>query len=83
MIIIQFTSVIGAYVTGWIADKRSGKASLVVFLLLMIAALVGLFVVESVAGFYIIGGVAGLALSSAQAVSRAMVGALSPPGRSA
>ena len=83
MILIQFTSVIGAYVSGWIADKRSGKESLVVFLLLMIGAIVGLFVVDTVPGFYIIGGVAGLALSSVQAVSRAMVGALSPPGRSA
>jgi len=44
---------------------------------------VGLFVVESVTGFYIVGGIAGLALSSVQAVSRAMVGALAPPGRSA
>ena len=31
----------------------------------------------------VIGGIAGLALSSVQAVSRAMVGALAPPGRSA
>ena len=83
MIIIQFTSVIGAYVSGWIADRRRGKASLVIFLLLMIASVIGLFVVESVTGFFIIGGVAGLALSSVQAVSRALVGALSPPGRSA
>lgn len=83
MIIIQFTSVIGAYISGWIADRWSGKESLVIFLLLMIASVIGLFVVESVVGFYIIGGVAGLALSSVQAVSRAMVGALAPPGRSA
>jgi len=83
MILIQFTSVIGAYISGWIADKRSGKESLVIFLLLMIGSVVGLFLVESVAGFYVIGGVAGLALSSIQAVSRAMVGALAPPGRSA
>ncbi len=83
MILIQFTSVIGAYISGWIADKQSGKASLVIFLLLMIASVVGLFVVESVAGFYVIGGVAGLALSSVQAVSRAMVGSLAPQGRSA
>jgi UMF1 family MFS transporter len=83
MILIQFTSVIGAYVSGWIADKKSGKASLVIFLIMMIGSVCGLFVVESVAGFYVIGGVAGLALSSVQAVSRAMVGALSPPGRSA
>jgi UMF1 family MFS transporter len=83
MILIQFTSVIGAYVSGWIVDKRSGKASLVIFLLLMIGSVVGLFVVESVAGFYVIGGIAGLALSAVQAVSRAMVGALAPSGRSA
>ena len=83
MILIQFTSVIGAYISGWIADKRSGKVSLVIFLLLMIASVGGLFVVESVAGFYVIGGIAGLALSSVQAVSRAMVSVLAPPGRSA
>ncbi len=83
MILIQFTSVIGAYISGWIADKRSGKVSLIIFLLMMTGSVVGLFVVESVTGFYIIGGVAGLALSSVQAVSRAMVGALAPPGRSA
>lgn len=83
MILIQFTSVIGAYISGWIADKRSGKISLIIFLLLMIGSVAGLFVVETVAGFYVIGGIAGLALSSVQAVSRAMVGALAPPGRSA
>ncbi len=83
MILIQFTSVIGAYISGWIADKRSGKISLVIFLLLMIASVVGLFVVESVVGFFVIGGIAGLALSSVQAVSRAMVGTLAPVGRSA
>ncbi len=83
MILIQFTSVIGAYVSGWIADKWSGKHALVIFLLLMIASVVGLFVVDTVTGFYVVGGVAGLALSSVQAVSRAMVGALAPPGQSA
>lgn len=83
MILIQFTCVIGAYISGWIADKRSGKAALIIFLLMMIGSVVGLFIVETVAGFYVIGGIAGLALSSVQAVSRAMVGALAPPGRSA
>lgn len=83
MIIIQFTSVIGALISGWLADKVSGKLSLAIFLGLMIASAVGLFMNESVMGFYIIGGVAGLALSAVQAVSRAMVGILAPAGRSA
>jgi MFS transporter, UMF1 family len=83
MIIIQFTSAIGAFVSGWIADRISGKVSLVIFILMMIGAVIGLFMNNSVTGFFIIGGVAGLALSSVQAVSRAMVGILAPPGRSA
>jgi len=83
MIIIQFTSIIGALLSGWLADKVSGKLSLSIFLSLMIASAIGLFMNESVTGFYIIGGVAGLALSAVQAVSRAMVGILAPEGRSA
>ena len=83
MLIVQGTSVIGAYISGWMADRFSGKASLVTFLILMLASVIGLFLDESVTGFYILGGVAGLALSSVQAVSRAMVGLLAPPGQSA
>ena len=83
MILIQFTSVIGAYISGWMADRWSSKSTLVIFLVLMLAAVVGLFVNETVLGFYIVGGIAGLALSSVQAVSRAMVSNLSPRGRSA
>jgi UMF1 family MFS transporter len=83
MIIIQFTSVIGAYISGFIADYLSAKYSLVIFLIGMLGCVVGLFLVESVPGFFIIGGAAGLALSSVQAVSRAMVGKLAPTGQSA
>jgi len=83
MIIVQVTSVVGAYISGWLADRISGKTSLVIFILMMLAAVVGLFVNETVTGFYVIGGVAGCALSAVQSVSRAMVGMLSPPGRSA
>jgi UMF1 family MFS transporter len=83
MIIVQVTSVIGAYISGVLADRLSGKMSLVIFILLMLVAVVGLFVNESVTGFFVIGGVAGCALSAVQSVSRAMVAMLSPPGRSA
>ena len=83
MIIVQVTSIVGAFVSGWMADRISGKASLVTFILLMIASVLALFFNESEMGFYIIGGIAGLALSAVQAVSRAMVGILAPQGRSA
>jgi UMF1 family MFS transporter len=83
MIIVQVTSVVGSYISGLLADRFSGKTTLVIFILLMLGAVMGLFLNETVVGFFIIGGVAGCALSAVQSVSRAMVGMLSPSGRSA
>jgi UMF1 family MFS transporter len=83
MIIVQVTSVVGSYISGLLADRFSGKTSLVIFILLMLGAVMGLFLNETVVGFFIIGGIAGCALSAVQSVSRAMVGMLSPSGRSA
>ncbi len=83
MILIQVTSVIGAFFSGWLTDFISAKKTLVIFLIMMLATVVGLFFNNTLTGFYVIGGMAGLALSSVQAVSRAMVGKLGPPGRSA
>jgi UMF1 family MFS transporter len=83
MVLIQVTSVIGAYISGVLADRFSGKTALVIFILMMLGAVIGLFVNESVLGFFIIGGVAGCALSAVQAVSRGMIATLSPAGRSA
>lgn len=83
MILIQLTSVVGAFFSGKLTDYLSGKQTLVIFLGLMLAAVVGLFFNETVIGFYIIGGTAGLALSAVQAVSRAMVSILSPREQSA
>jgi UMF1 family MFS transporter len=83
MIIVQVTSVVGSYIAGIAADRFSNKLSLALSLLLMLGAVLGLFVNESMTGFYIIGGVAGCALSAVQAVSRGMVAVLSPPGQSA
>ena len=83
MIVVQVTSVVGAYVSGVLADRLGGKATLIAFILMLLGAVVGLFINESVTGFFIIGGIAGCALSAVQSVSRAMVAMLSPPARSA
>jgi MFS-type transporter involved in bile tolerance (Atg22 family) len=83
MIVVQVTSVVGAYVSGVLADRLGGKPTLIIFILMMLSAVVGLFVNETVKGFFIIGGIAGCALSAVQSVSRAMVAMLSPPARSA
>jgi UMF1 family MFS transporter len=83
MIIVQVTSVVGAYLFGLLASDFGGKRSLIVALLLMIVPVVWLYFTHSRLAFYIIGGLAGFALTGVQSVSRTMVGVFSPPGQSA
>ena len=83
MITVQVTSVVGAYVFGWLADRVGGKRSLILSLVLMIAAVVWMFFNRTMTGFFLIGALAGFALTGVQSVSRTMVGMFSPPGRSA
>ncbi|MBN1139275.1 MAG: MFS transporter [Anaerolineae bacterium] len=83
MIIVQVTSVAGAYLFGLIANDFSGKRSLIISLLLMIVPVLWLYFTHSRLVFYIIGGLAGFALTGAQSVSRTMVGTFSPEGKSA
>jgi len=83
IIVVQITSVAGAYVFGMVADERSIKQGLIISLLLMIAAVVWLLFNYSPVAFFVIGGLAGFSLTGVQSLSRAMVGLLSPPGQSA
>jgi len=83
MIIVQVTSVAGAYVYGILGEKIGFKQSLVQSLILMILAVAAIFFNSTLTGFFIIGGVAGFALTAVQSVSRTMIGAFAPPGKSA
>ena len=83
MIIVQVTSVIGAFAFGQIVDRWRSKPAIVLSLVLMIAAVVLLMVNQSKTGFYLIGALAGFALTGTQSVSRTLVSYLSPPGQSA
>jgi UMF1 family MFS transporter len=83
MIIVQVTSIAGAYLFGLLADHVNPKQSLIVALFLMIAAAVWMYFNYSLIGFYLIGGLAGFALTGVQSVSRATVGLFAPRGQSA
>ena len=83
MIIVQATSIVGAYAFGLLAHRFTGKRSLLVSLVLMIAAVVWLYFERSLVGFYLIGALAGFALTGVQSVSRSVVGTFCPPGQSA
>ncbi|MCK5212955.1 MAG: MFS transporter, partial [Dehalococcoidia bacterium] len=83
MILVQITSVPGAFVMGWVTDRLGARTSLLISLTGMLGAVVWLYFNHSVTGFYLIGAVAGFTLTGVQSVSRAMVGMLAPEGRSA
>jgi len=81
MIVVQVTSVMGAYLFGILADKVQGKVSLAISLALMVGVIVSLYFNKTLTGFFILGGVAGFALTGVQSVSRMLVGQLSPKSR--
>ncbi len=83
IILVQVTSVAGAYFFGIYTDHWGSKRSLIISLILMIVAIIWLYFNPSLTGFFFIGGLAGFALTGVQSVSRTMVGLLSPPGQSA
>lgn len=83
MIIVQITSVIGAYLFGVATKLFGGKFSLSLSLVLMILVVAGLFFVSSLSGFYAIGALAGFALTGVQSVSRTVVGQVCPEDKAA
>lgn len=83
MIIVQITSVAGAYLFGILAHRWNSKKSLVLSLVIMIGAVVWLLFVDQLYVFFIVGGVAGFALTGVQSVSRTLVGQFAPEGKSA
>lgn len=83
MIIVQITSVAGAYAFGMLAHKWNSRKSLILSLVMMIGTVTWLLFVDRLFIFYIVGGVAGFALTGVQSVSRTLVGQFAPEGKSA
>jgi UMF1 family MFS transporter len=83
MILVQVTSIPGAYILGRVTDRTGARSALLSSLALMLGAVLWLYFNTSLVAFYVIGGVAGFALTGVQSVSRTMVGLLAPEGRSA
>lgn len=83
MILVQFASVFGAYLSGLYGERVGFMRALVVSLLLMIAAVVWMFFNTTLTGFFIIASLAGFALTGVQAVTRTMAGIFAPKGQSA
>jgi len=81
--LVQATNVGGAYVFGRMADRTSSKRALLLSLGILVVAILWLRFNGSLPLYFVIGAVAGVGMAGAQAVSRSMVGAISPGGKSA
>jgi UMF1 family MFS transporter len=82
MIIVQVTSVMGAFVFGKLVDRLTSKRALIFALLGMMLACSSLFWVNSVLAFNLVGALAGFMLTGVQSVSRTTVGQLAPEEKS-
>ena len=83
MIIVQVTSVIGAFVAGIVGKRIGFKRTLIFSILMMTAVVMSMLFAQTLNQFYLIGALAGFALTGVQSVSRTMVGYFAPRGRSA
>jgi UMF1 family MFS transporter len=83
MIIVQITSVIGAYLAGLLGKKWGFKRTLIYSIIMMALVVTSMIFAQNVTQFYIIGALAGFALTGVQSVSRTMVSYFAPEGRSA
>lgn len=83
MIVVQITSVFGAFLGGVIGDRIGYKQTLIGSLILMIAAVVWMIFAQSMTVFYLIGALAGFALTGVQSISRGLVSMFAPEGKSA
>jgi len=83
MIIVQVTSVAGAYIMAVIGGKVGFKRSLIFSILMMMGVVIGMLFTETIEGFFVIGALAGFALTGVQSISRTMVGYFAPEGQSA
>ena len=83
MIVVQITSVAGAYVAGLVGKKIGFKQTLIYSLIMMTLVVLSMLFAQSIFHFYVIGALAGFALTGVQSVSRTLVGYFAPEGRSA
>ena len=83
MIIVQVTSIFGAYVSGIYGEKAGFKKALMISLTMMLGTIIWMLFNKTMIGYFIITALAGFALTGVQAVSRTMTGFFAPKGQSA
>lgn len=82
-IIANVTSMIGAFIFGYIFDKIGAKKTITITLIIWIVVVIWTFMCKTINEFYFIGLLAGIAIGSSQSSSRAMLALLTPDAKMA
>lgn len=83
ILVVNVTAAIGALVFGFVQSWLGSVRTLLVTLLVWIAALVIAYFSETRTMFWVVANLIGVALGSSQSAGRALVGQFSPPARAA
>lgn|GEM_PF-758081 len=81
VLMIQFVSMPGALLMGWLANKLGEKPTLLVCIGIYILWLLGAFFITTLTEFWIMGAVLALVMGGIQSVSRSIMGQMTPASR--
>jgi UMF1 family MFS transporter len=81
-VLLQLAAAAGAWFFGWLQDAAGSKTALSVAVVVWVGVVLGVFFVRDKMAFYFAAVFAGLAMGGSQCTARAVVGLLSPTGRS-
>ncbi len=82
-IIANISSMIGAFVFGFVLDKIGAKITISVTLVIWMIVIVGALLAKDIKQFYVVGIIAGIAIGSSQSASRTMLALLTPKNKMA
>lgn len=82
VLVVNVTAAVGAFLFGFVQDKIGSVKTLTITLVIWAAATSLAFVASSRPLFWVVANLVGLAMGASQSAGRALVGQLSPVGRS-
>jgi UMF1 family MFS transporter len=83
ILMIQFIALPGAILVGWLSNRIGERPALQLCLAVFVGLLVAAFFVNSKSQFWCLGVVLALVMGGSQSVSRAIMGLMTPPARTA
>ncbi len=81
VLMVQFLALPGAVLVGWLSDRLGQKPTLLGCLAVWLALLLAALVVQSKLEFWVMGGIVAMVMGGTQSVSRAIMGVMTPEGR--